>query len=286
MKWAYSKLKQQGSVSLERGHAMYQDRYEYDCGYDECDCGQDCECGHECHQDHYPQPQCCAGPAGPMGPRGPRGPQGPRGLQGPQGKEGMPGPRGPQGVTGPQGSPGIQGIAGPTGAQGMQGPRGTTGATGAQGPQGPMGATGPAGESAVLPQFASGSLYSYTGKQVCSQSAVIFDVSNIQSGVSVSNDYQSLIIHQPGTYVVEFGMMICNVPCDGDSVALEINHEMLIEESRMPAVCENTFVTGVCILTLNACDELSLVADSEGCFDLCCLNNTVNAYLVAHQINA
>lgn len=262
---------------------MYQNRYEYDCGCDDHEFDVDCECD---RQECCSQTQCCAGPVGPMGPRGPRGPQGPRGLQGPQGKEGLPGCRGPQGVTGPQGCPGIQGIAGPTGPQGFPGPRGVTGATGPQGPQGPMGNTGPAGESALLPQFASGGMYSYSGKQLCSQDALPFDISNIQCGVCVSDDYESLIIRQPGTYMVEFGMLVSNMPCVGDCIGIELNHELLIEESRMPALCENTFVTGVCILILNEQDELSLVADCENGFDLCCHNNTINAYLVVHQINA
>lgn len=288
---AYSKLKQQRSVSQERGHAMYQNRYEYDCGCEDCcDCGCNCDYDNDFNNDfnddfqqNCTQSSCCVGP---MGPRGPRGPQGPRGLQGQQGREGLQGPRGPQGVTGPQGTPGMQGIPGPTGPMGLQGPRGLTGATGAQGPQGVMGATGPAGESAVMPQFASGALYSYSGKEACSQAPVAFDVSNINYGLGVSNDFQSLIIHQPGTYVVQYGMLIGNAPCDGDSIALELNHSMLIEESRMPAICENTLVSGVCILTLNEGDELGLLADSQNCITLCCRNNTVNAYLVAYQINA
>jgi hypothetical protein len=137
-----------------------------------------------------------------------------------------------------------------------------------------------------MPQFASGALYSYSGKEACSQAPVAFDVSNINYGLGVSNDFQSLIIHQPGTYVVQYGMLIGNAPCDGDSIALELNHSMLIEESRMPAICENTLVSGVCILTLNEGDELGLLADSQNCITLCCRNNTVNAYLVAYQINA
>lgn len=240
MNQAYSKLKQQRSVSQERGHAMYQNRYEYDCGCEDCcDCGCNCDYDNDFNNDfnddfqqNCTQSSCCVGPMG------------------------------------------------------LQGPRGLTGATGAQGPQGVMGATGPAGESAVMPQFASGALYSYSGKEACSQAPVAFDVSNINYGLGVSNDFQSLIIHQPGTYVVQYGMLIGNAPCDGDSIALELNHSMLIEESRMPAICENTLVSGVCILTLNEGDELGLLADSQNCITLCCRNNTVNAYLVAYQINA
>lgn len=267
---------------------MYQNRYEYDCGCEECcDCG--CDYGNDFNDDfdcEYQQDCTQSTCVGPMGPRGARGPQGPRGLQGQQGREGLQGPRGPQGVTGPQGAPGMQGIPGPTGPMGLQGPRGLTGATGAQGPQGPMGATGPAGESAIIPQFASGALYSYSGKETCSQSSLAFDVSNINSGLGVSNDYRDLIIRQPGTYVIQYGMLIENTPCHGDSIALELNHSMLIEESRMPVICENSFVSGVCILTLNEGDEIGLIADSQNCFTLCCRNNTINAYLVAYQINA
>lgn len=264
---------------------MYQERYEYDGGYEECNCDCDCECGC-CEDGCSSQNDGCIGPAGPMGPRGPRGPQGPRGLQGSQGKEGIQGPRGPQGVTGPQGSPGIQGIAGPTGPQGLQGEKGSTGAIGAQGPQGPRGATGPAGESSPIPQFASGALYSYACKQLEAQTALQFDISSIQCGVRVSENYKSLIITQPGTYMVEFGMLSSSIPCHGDSIALELNHTMLIEESRMPVLCEHTFVTGVVILALQADDELSLVADCANCFDISCSNNTINAYVVIHQINS
>ena len=258
---------------------MFQDRYECDDGYEECSC--ECDCG--CFEDNCSN-NCCVGPAGPMGPRGPRGAQGPRGLQGPQGKEGIQGPRGPQGVTGPQGNPGIQGIVGPTGPQGDVGSRGTTGAQGPQGPQGVMGPTGPAGESAVLPQFAAGALYSYSCKEVEAQELFTFDISNIQSGVCVSKDYRSLIIRQPGTYVVEFGMLITSQPCIGDCVAIELNHSLLIEESRMPALGES-FVRGTLILSLQEDDELGLVADSNTCFEVCSAKQSINAYLVIHQIS-
>ena len=261
---------------------MYQDRYECDCGYDECDCNE--ECFHD--MNGCAQPECFAGPAGPMGPRGPRGPQGPRGIQGPQGKEGTQGPRGPQGITGPQGVAGIQGIQGPTGPAGIAGVTGAMGMTGAQGPQGPRGATGPAGETPVLPQFASGALYSYSCKQVNGENALVFDISNIQSGVRISEDYTTLIMTQPGTYVVEFGMFVASMPCEGDAIALELNHKLLVEESRMPVYCQNAFITGTCILSLQAEDELCLVADSSDCFELFCCNNTINAYVVIHQINA
>lgn len=260
---------------------MYQDRYECDGGYDECSCG----CEYDGCESNCVEPACCVGPQGPMGPRGPRGPQGPRGIQGAQGKEGIQGPRGPQGVSGPQGSPGIQGIIGPTGPQGIQGERGATGATGAQGPQGLRGATGPAGESTPRPQFASGGLYSYTCKQLPAQAALTFDISTIQLGMRVCDHYRSVIITQPGTYMVQFGMLVSNQPCMGDCIALELNHSMLVEESRMPVSYEHQFVSGVVILTLKAEDELGLVADCENCFDICCANNTINAYLVLHQIS-
>lgn len=253
------------------------DNYNYDC---------DCGCGCSCDRPNPPKPvDCITGPTGPMGPRGARGPQGPRGIQGQQGREGLQGLRGPQGVTGAQGVPGIQGLTGPTGPQGIQGPRGLTGATGPQGLQGPQGNTGPAGDSSVRMQFASASMQSFTDKQICPQDALTFDICNIQRGFTISDDYQSIQALQEGTYVVEFGCLISNTPCGGDAIALELNSTMVIEESRMPILCENTFVTGVVILTLEVQDSIRLVFDSAQELEICSLENAINAYVVIHQIN-
>ena len=211
-----------------------------------------------------------------MGPRGPRGPQGPRGLQGPQGREGLQGLRGPQGNTGPQGVAGVQGPTGSTGPQGMPGERGATGA---------RGATGPAGESAPLVQFASVSLQSFTDKQFCAQDAFVFDVGTIQSGFTISEDYQSVIAGHAGTYVVQFGCLLASQPCEGDAVALELNSSMIIEESRIPMLCEGSFVQGSCIVELGEGDSLRMVSDTSQGVNVCSFNNTVNAYLIVYQIN-
>lgn len=272
---------------------MYQNRYDYDCDYDDYtdeyanESSECCDCG--CGRPRPPKPEnCYVGPTGPMGPRGQRGPQGPRGLQGQQGREGLQGLRGPQGVTGAQGVAGQQGPTGPTGPQGLQGPRGyngNTGATGPQGPQGPQGITGPAGQSAPVIQFASVSLQSYTCKQLCPQDAFTFDIGNIQSGFVIADDYQSVEVMQQGTYIVHFGCLAASAPCQGDAIALELNSSMVIEESRMPVLCENTFVTGCVILNLNAQDTLRMVSDCAQALDVCSCNNTINAYLIIHQIN-
>ena len=195
------------------------------------------------------------GATGPMGPRGQRGAQGPRGLQGPQGREGLQGLRGPQGVTGVQGVVGEQGETGPVGPQGEQGERGITGPCGPIGPTGvagATGATGPAGEAAPGYPHASVSLHSYTDKQFCSQEGFVFDIGTIPYGFTISDDYQSVITAQEGTYLVQFGCMISSAPSYGDAVCLELNHSMTIEESRMPMQQVGTFTQGTVLLELDA----------------------------------
>lgn len=228
------------------------------------------------------------GATGPMGPRGQRGAQGPRGLQGPQGREGLQGLRGPQGVTGVQGVAGEQGETGPVGPQGEQGERGITGPCGPIGPTGvagATGATGPAGEAAPGYPHASVSLHSYTDKQFCSQEGFVFDIGTIPYGFTISDDYQSVITAQEGTYLVQFGCMISSAPSYGDAVCLELNHSMTIEESRMPMQQVGTFTQGTVLLELDAGDCLRMVSDSNEGINVCSVNNNVNAYLIVYQIN-
>lgn len=228
------------------------------------------------------------GATGPMGPRGQRGAQGPRGLQGPQGREGLQGLRGPQGVTGVQGVVGEQGETGPVGPQGEQGERGLTGPCGPIGPTGvagATGATGPAGEAAPGYPHASVSLHSYTDKQFCSQEGFVFDIGTIPYGFTISDDYQSVITAQEGTYLVQFGCMISSAPSYGDAVCLELNHSMTIEESRMPMQQVGTFTQGTVLLELYAGDCLRMVSDSNEGINVCSVNNNVNAYLIVYQIN-
>lgn len=228
------------------------------------------------------------GATGPMGPRGQRGAQGPRGLQGPQGREGLQGLRGPQGVTGVQGVVGEQGETGPVGPQGEQGERGITGPCGPIGPTGvagATGATGPAGEAAPGYPHASVSLHSYTDKQFCSQEGFVFDIGTIPYGFTISDDYQSVITVQEGTYLVQFGCMISSAPSYGDAVCLELNHSMTIEESRMPMQQVGTFTQGTVLLELDAGDCLRMVSDSNEGINVCSVNNNVNAYLIVYQIN-
>lgn len=262
-----------------------QNEYDQSSGYEEaCRYGEG-GFGYGCRG---PRPQPSCGITGPMGPRGPRGPQGPRGLQGSQGREGLQGPRGPQGNTGAQGVPGPQGptgIPGMPGATGPQGIPGATGATGPQGPQGVQGATGPAGESAPLLQYASACMHSYTPKRFCGQDAYVFDAGTIQRGFQISDDYQSLIAAQQGCYVVEYGALISSRPCEGDALALELNRSMVVEASRMPILCDNSFVKGCAVVTLNQGDSIRMVLDGEQCLESCSCNNTVNAYLIIYQIS-
>lgn len=228
------------------------------------------------------------GATGPMGPRGQRGAQGPRGLQGPQGREGLQGLRGSQGVTGVQGVVGEQGETGPVGPQGEQGERGITGPCGPIGPTGvagATGATGPAGEAAPGYPHASVSLHSYTDKQFCSQEGFVFDIGTIPYGFTISDDYQSVITAQEGTYLVQFGCMISSAPSYGDAVCLELNHSMTIEESRMPMQQVGTFTQGTVLLELDAGDCLRMVSDSNEGINVCSVNNNVNAYLIVYQIN-
>lgn len=271
---------------------MYQNTFDYDDYPDDygktpcdCDCEYDCEydCNSICDHVGIPKPEhCFVGPTGPMGPRGARGPQGPRGIQGQQGREGSQGPRGLQGVTGSQGVMGVQGPTGSTGAQGIQGLQGNTGASGVQGPKGD---TGPAGAAAQEREFASVTLQSFTDKQQFSQEAIPFDVGNVQNGFTIADNYQSVQVLRTGTYVLHYGCVVSSVPCNGDAIALVINNTTLIEESRMPILGENTFVTGCAILTLQEKDTISLVTDCVKEMMLCSSNNTVNAYLAIYQIN-
>ncbi|MGX8833591.1 collagen-like protein [Amedibacillus sp. YH-ame6] len=267
------------------------DNLDFDCRpLEECDvydeedftCGEQCGCSCGCNCEPL------IGPTGPMGPQGPRGIQGPRGLQGQQGREGIEGARGPQGVTGAQGEPGIQGATGATGPRGEKGATGATGtrgATGLQGPQGPQGNTGPAGKDASNLQFASASLFAFTNKNICPSEALIFDISKIQSGFTVVDDYRSLCAAHQGTYVVQFGCRISNCMESGNAIALELNNTMIIEESRMLAIGQS-FVQGTIILTLHTNDTIRLVADSEEPLVLCNENETINAYLIIYQINS
>lgn len=279
---------------MERGNVMFQNQYD-DVDFDEydqnerieesceCDMGDiHCDCGCGCCCNSY------VGPTGPQGPQGPRGAQGPRGLQGQQGREGLQGVKGAQGITGVQGEPGIQGATGPMGPRGLQGemgPRGATGSTGLQGPQGQQGNTGPAGQDAPILQFASASLQSYTSKELCPQQALVFDISNIQSGFTVTSDYTSLCAAHQGTYVIQFGCYISDNACRGDAIALEINQHKIIEESRMPVIGQ-TFVSGTVILALHANDCIRIVSDSSQAINICSCNETIDAYLVIYQINS
>ena len=73
--------------------------------------------------------------------------------------------------------------------------------------------------------------------------------------------------------------------CEGDAVALELNSSMIIEESRLPMLCEGSFVQGSCIVELGEGDSLRMVSDTSQGVNVCSFNNTVNAYLIVYQIN-
>lgn len=274
---------------------MYRNRYNYN-GFESSllddeisqDSSFDCDCDKQRNGWHCPNVETVVGATGPMGPRGQRGAQGPRGLQGPQGREGLQGLRGPQGVTGPQGVAGEQGETGPVGPQGEQGERGLMGPCGPIGPTGvagATGATGPAGEAAPGYPHASVSLHSYTDKQFCAQEGFVFDIGTIPYGFTITDDYQSVIASQAGTYIARFGCMISSTPCYGDAVCLELNHTMTIEESRMPMLQEGTFTQGSVLLELDAGDCLRMISDSNEGVNVCSVNNNVNAYLIVYQIN-
>ena len=126
---------------------------------------------------------------------------------------------------------------------------------------------------------------SFTDKQFCAQDAFVFDVGTIQSGFTISEDYQSVIVGHAGTYVVQFGCLLASQPCEGDAVALELNSSMIIEESRLPMLCEGSFVQGSCIVELGEGDSLRMVSDTSQGVNVCSFNNTVNAYLIVYQIN-
>ena len=72
--------------------------------------------------------------------------------------------------------------------------------------------------------------------------------------------------------------------CDGDAFALEINNEELLEESRMPLVCENQFVRGCVMLELHPNNSIRLVSDCHNTIESCSNHHTVNAYLIIYQI--
>lgn len=147
---AYSEVSKERKA-LERGIAMYRNRYDDNCEYDDYDsyrgfdepkAGQDCGCRcdrdfddnrsaedeqgfaqeyYNCNSDGGSACDCgcdCNRPPRPprpypgIGPTGPMGPRGPRGPQGPRGLQGPQGREGLQGLRGPQGNTGPQGVAG------------------------------------------------------------------------------------------------------------------------------------------------------------------------------
>ena len=85
--------------------------------------------------------------------------------------------------------------------------------------------------------------------------------------------------------MVQFGCLLASQPCEGDAVALELNSAMIIEESRIPMLCEGSFVQGSCIVELGEGDSLRMVSDTAHGVNVCSFNNTVNAYLIVYQIN-
>ena len=212
---------------------------------------------------------------------GPRGPQGPRGIQGVQGKEGLQGPRGAQGNTGAQGEMGKQG---PTGATG---PRGATGATGPMGCTGPRGATGPcgeAGEDVRSVRFAAATLQSFACKEISAGEAVTFDMGNMLSGIKISDDFRTLMVEETGLYVIQYGAFVSGNVNGRGALAIEINHEQVLEQSRM-AIVGGIYTSGSIVLELAEHDCISLVADGCGCIELCCGGQSVNAYLNVYQMS-
>lgn len=260
-------------------YACMSDAYYEDFSQsDTCDCCLDASC----------KPYPSYGITGPMGPRGPKGDQGPRGLQGIQGKEGLQGLRGPQGNTGPQGVPGLQGPAGATGPRGIQGMQGATGEQGERGVAGPMGSTGPtgpAGKDAAPIMYAAAAMTSYLEKNVCPGDALMFDSANLPSGFEIREDYKHLVVLQEGTYIIDYGCFVQQAGCMGDAIAVEINNEAILDESRIPIVCDHTFVKGCVLVHLNPNDTLCLIADTHENVMVCNMDNCVNAYLTIHQIN-
>ncbi|MEF9966915.1 MAG: collagen-like protein [Longicatena sp.] len=246
---------------------MSENQCDYE--YDDCGCGECC-----CEEDNEQVDGCTR--------VGPRGLQGPRGIQGQQGREGLQGLRGEQGNDGLQGVPGMQGERGLRGIRGERGQQGRKGDTGSQGVQGPRGERGPA---SLEKQYASAMMQSYRDAEVCPQEAIVFDVSSIQCGFKVSEDYQSLIVLKQGTYVIDFSFLVNDKPCNGDSFVLELNCATFIEESRMPVLCKQTFVNGRIIMELQAEDSIRLVSDCAQGMKLCNMNHTINACLIMFQIN-
>lgn len=191
---------------------------------------------------------------------GPRGPQGPRGIQGVQGKEGLQGPRGAQGNTGAQGE---------------------------MGKQGPTGATGPcgeAGEDVRSVRFAAATLQSFACKEISAGEAVTFDMGNMLSGIKISDDFRTLMVEETGLYVIQYGAFVSGNVNGRGALAIEINHEQVLEQSRM-AIVGGIYTSGSIVLELAEHDCISLVADGCGCIELCCGGQSVNAYLNVYQMS-
>ena len=68
------------------------------------------------------------------------------------------------------------------------------------------------------------------------------------------------------------------------ALAIEINHEQVLEQSRM-AIVGGIYTSGSIVLELAEHDCISLVADGCGCIELCCGGQSVNAYLNVYQMS-
>lgn len=107
---------------------------------------------------------------------------------------------GPTGPTGPVGPTGPTGDIGPTGPTGDVGPTGATGATGETGPTGP---TGPISFTPVYAQVRRGSPSPLT---IFGNTPIPFDTVESISPTGVTATSPSLIIDDPGMYLVNYGV--------------------------------------------------------------------------------
>lgn len=115
------------------------------------------------------------------------------------------GPTGPTGATGAAGDSGATGVTGDTGPTGATGDVGPTGATGETGP------TGPTGANTFDPVYAQVRYAPLNPLVTFNDTPIPFDVVESISPTGVTATSPSLIINDPGFYLVNYGAGVDDV---------------------------------------------------------------------------
>ncbi|MDY8166540.1 collagen-like protein [Bacillus thuringiensis] len=198
-------------------------------------------------------PQGIPGLQGPPGEEGPTGPQGIPGLQGPPGEEG---PTGPQGVQGIQGPPGEEGPTGPQGIPGLQGPPGEEGPTGPQGVQGIQGEPGPEGPTGPDIPRTYGN-FTVQGTQIVLSGAPVNFNNSIQITNLIFNSPDTIVIIDPGIYIINFYIAIDPTTIPPILFAVGINGTTQGQRS-MGVNTSGSMISSILITSLNSGDQIQI----------------------------